>query len=189
MRSWGRGICTGLGLPEDLEAPVMCLEESHSKQTPKLNKREWSLHQTQPKSTSWFFVTHLYNSHTNKPSSCPLHDITLSPDHKAPPSRSASGANTWRKVRDLLSPFFCLYSPSTKPLILSFRKQSELPWHSTASVHPSSLSHHHHDPGRDLCTVGCGASTWFLPLELFTTFIFTSASLHKAQCRELDFHF
>lgn len=51
MRPWG-GDCSGLKVFEDFEAQVMCLEESHSKQTPNLNKIEWSLHQTQPKSTS-----------------------------------------------------------------------------------------------------------------------------------------
>lgn len=150
----------------------MRLEEGHSKQTPKLNKREWSLHQTQPKSTSWFFVTHLYNSHTNNPSSCPLRDITLSPDHKAQPSRSASGANTLRKVNtDLLSSFSYAYSPYTKPLTLSIRKQPKSSWHSPASAHPSSTQLPPPWPWAWPWHHGlCATSAWFLPLQLLNTF-------------------
>lgn len=125
IRSQGREICAGLKLSA---APVIRLEESHSKQTPNLNKTERSLHQTEPKSTSWLSVTHLYNSHTNTPS-CPLRDIILS-SHKAQPSGRASVANTLRKINtDLLSSFFCLYSPYAKPLILSIREQLKSPWH------------------------------------------------------------
>lgn len=46
-RSRGRGACAEL-----LTARVMRLEESHSKQTPNLNKRGWSLHQIEPNGTS-----------------------------------------------------------------------------------------------------------------------------------------
>lgn len=44
MRSQGKGTVQAK-LLEDPEAPVMRLEESHNKQTPNLNKREWGLHQ------------------------------------------------------------------------------------------------------------------------------------------------
>lgn len=44
MRSQGKGTVQAK-LLEDPEAPVMRLEESHYKQTPNLNKREWGLHQ------------------------------------------------------------------------------------------------------------------------------------------------
>lgn len=115
-------ICMAL---EVFEAQVMCLEESHSKQTPNLNEREWSLHQTDPEYI--LILPHSPVQFTLHYISCPLHDIILSPD-KDQPSTSVSAAEVYK----LIQVFFYHHSsnfihPYTKPLILNIRKQLESP--------------------------------------------------------------
>lgn len=146
---------------------------------------------TQPKSTSWFFVTHLYNSHTNTPSTCPLHDITFSPNDKAQPSRSPSVANTLfqEKLTDRLSSFFAHYSALYQTTNRKCQKAIRVIMTSTSlllSHLPFKLSPS--NPEHDLYHALCWISAWFLPLELFATFTFVSVSLHKAQCREMGFY-